>query len=162
MAEIDTIIEDDRWAETGLEELAIRAGRAVLDHLGLDAEIVVMGCDDARIAALNADFRGKPRPTNVLSWPSVEHAPRIAGAVPVPPDTDELGDIAIAFETCAAEARAQGKPFADHVTHLIVHAALHLAGYDHDDEADAETMEETERVILASLGISDPYQEVTT
>lgn len=118
-----------------------------------------MGCSDARIAALNADFRGKPRATNVLSWPAVEHRPHAPGARPELPETEDLGDIAIAFETCETEAQAQGKPFDDHVMHLLVHAVLHLLGYDHENDADAETMEAAERSILSTLNISDPYQE---
>jgi probable rRNA maturation factor len=157
---VDIVIEDERWLDADLQGMAERAAEATTRHLGIDAvEIVVMGCDDARIAALNDHFRGKDKPTNVLSWPSVEHAPRAPGARPEPPDADELGDIAISFDTCKAEAEAQGKPFADHVTHLLVHAILHLAGYDHEVEADAETMEDAERSILAGLGIPDPYRE---
>lgn len=155
----DCVIEDDRWEALGLETLAERAVAASLTWHGIGGEVVVMGCDDARIAALNADFRGKPRPTNVLSWPSVEHSARDPGARPVPPDTDELGDIAISYDTCLAEAEAQGKPVTDHVTHLLVHATLHLLGYDHLNDADAETMETTERSILAHLNIPDPYDE---
>jgi probable rRNA maturation factor len=122
-----------------------------------------MGCDDARIAALNADFRGKPQPTNVLSWPSEDRAPDLPGSAPLPPvagtadDPESLGDIALAWETCAAEAGAQGKPMADHVTHLVVHGVLHLLGYDHIDDADAGVMEALEVRILATLGVSDPY-----
>lgn len=157
---VDIVIEDERWLDVDLQGMAERAAAAATRHMGIDeVEIVVMGCDDARIAALNDHFRGKAKPTNVLSWPSVEPAPRQPGEVPVPPETDELGDIAISFDTCKAEAEAQGKPFADHVTHLLVHAILHLAGYDHEAEADAETMEDAERSILASLGIPDPYRE---
>lgn len=155
----DCVIEDERWETAGLEALAGRAVDAALGWHRIGGEVVVLGCDDARIAALNADFRGKPRATNVLSWPSVEHLPRAPGARPDLPDSDELGDIAIAYETCAAEASAQGKPFADHVTHLLVHATLHLLGYDHQDDADAVTMEAAERAILAGLRIPDPYQE---
>ncbi|RNF35849.1 rRNA maturation RNase YbeY [Paracoccus methylarcula] len=155
----DSVIEDDRWQEAGLESLAERAVIAALEWHGTSGEVVVLGCDDARIAALNADFRGKPRATNVLSWPSVEHAPRDPGARPLLPEIDELGDIAIAFDTCEAEAAAQGKPFADHVTHLLVHAVLHLLGYDHENDLDAETMEAAERSILQDLQIPDPYQE---
>lgn len=118
-----------------------------------------MGCADARIASLNADFRGKPRSTNVLSWPAVEHLPRQPGAVPELPDEAELGDIAIAFETCVAEAQAQGKPFDHHVLHLLVHATLHLLGYDHENDPDAERMEATERAILQTLDVPDPYEE---
>ncbi|MFV0408239.1 MAG: rRNA maturation RNase YbeY [Paracoccus sp. (in: a-proteobacteria)] len=159
MAEIDAVIEDERWDAVGLEALAERAGQATLDWLGMDADICVMGCNDARIAELNADFRGKPQPTNVLSWPAIEHVERAPGAHPPRPETDELGDIAIAYETCQREAKTQGKRFDAHVTHLLVHAMLHLAGYDHMNDADAETMEAAERSILAPLGIDDPYQE---
>ncbi|MFD1795888.1 rRNA maturation RNase YbeY [Paracoccus aurantiacus] len=159
MAEIDTVIEDHRWAAAGLDMLAERAGRATLSWLGMDADIVVMGCDDARIADLNRDFRDKPQPTNVLSWPTVEHVDHAPGAHPPRPDIDELGDIAIAFETCEREAKAQDKRFDAHVTHLLVHAILHLAGYDHLNDADAETMEAAEREILLPLGINDPYLE---
>ncbi|WP_411958032.1 rRNA maturation RNase YbeY [Paracoccus homiensis] len=155
----DCVIEDDRWDSAGLEALSERAVHAALTWHGLGGEVVVMGCDDARIAALNADFRGKPRATNVLSWPSVEHALREPGARPDLPDTEELGDIAIAYETCLAEAEAQGKSLDDHVTHLLIHAVLHLLGYDHENDPDAETMEATERSILSTLNISDPYQE---
>ncbi|PAU97984.1 rRNA maturation RNase YbeY [Paracoccus salipaludis] len=159
-APVDIVIEDERWLDVDLQGMAERAAAAATRHMGIDAvEIVVMGCDDDRIAALNDHFRGKAKPTNVLSWPSVEPAPRAPGEVPAPPEAEELGDIAISFDTCKAEAEAQGKPFADHVTHLLVHAILHLAGYDHEADADAETMEDAERSILASLGIPDPYRE---
>ncbi len=163
---VDIVIEDARWEAFGLQPLAERACAAALAGLGLAAEgfsIVVMGCDDARIAALNADFRGKPKPTNVLSWPSEERAAEVYGDAPELPgagdadDPEELGDIAIAYETCAREAEEQGKPMADHVTHLLVHGLLHCLGYDHEDEADAALMEAIEVRILASLGLSDPY-----
>ncbi|AUH32208.1 rRNA maturation RNase YbeY [Paracoccus tegillarcae] len=160
---VETVIEDDRWESAGLPALAQRATRATLNWLQADpVEIVVMGCDDERIAALNADFRGKPRPTNVLSWPAIEHRAHAPGARPELPGGDEWGDIAISYDTCAAEAQAQGKPLADHATHLLVHAILHLAGYDHENDPDAETMEAAERSILAGLDISDPYTETVT
>ena len=159
----ETLIEDARWSKAALPDLAERAARATLVHLGLDPgafEISVLGCDDARIAALNADFRGKAQPTNVLSWPSEERGAEAPGAVPVAPDADndpELGDIAIAFETCAAEAAAAGKPLVDHATHLMVHAVLHLLGYDHIRDEDATLMQATEVAILGKLGLADPY-----
>lgn len=159
-AGVDVVIEAEEWEAAGLEALAARACGAVLQWLGRPgAEVVVLGCDDARIAALNADFRGKPRATNVLSWPAQEAAPRAPGARPLTPEAEELGDIAIAWETCRDEAAAQGKALADHATHLLVHAVLHLAGYDHENDADAELMEGAERAILAGLGIADPYAE---
>lgn len=148
---LDVICEDTRWA--GLEGLAVRAVPAVLAHLSLETnahEVAVLGCDDARIAHLNADFRGKAQATNVLSWPAV------ALAAGDPPEA-ELGDIAIAYETCAREAEAQGKRFEDHVTHLLIHATLHLLGYDHENDAEAAQMERLEVEILGKLGIADPY-----
>ena len=162
MAEIDTVIEDERWKNAGLEALAERAGHATLNWLGMDADFVVMGCDDARIAALNGDFRDKAQPTNVLSWPAVEHIPHAPGTHPALPEIDELGDIAIAYETCLRESQSQDKRFDAHVTHLLVHAILHLAGYDHLNDADALVMEDAERQILAPLGIEDPYLEKET
>ncbi len=166
MTLVETVIEDARWEALGLATLAEGAGRAVLTGLELPVRgfsISLMGCDDARIALLNADFRGKPTPTNVLSWPSAERGAEFAGEAPQPPrpgpadDPESLGDIAIAFETCAREAGDQGTPMVAHVTHLIVHGVLHLLGYDHIEEEDAAVMEGLEVRILASLGVSDPY-----
>lgn len=163
---VDIVIEDDRWAAFGLEPLAERACAAALDGVGLGAagfSVVLMGCDDSRIAELNADFRGKSQPTNVLSWPAEERSAEVAGGVPELPDAGdeadpcELGDIAIAWETCAREAVEQGKPMEEHVIHLVVHGLLHCLGYDHVEEADAALMEGLEVRILASMGLSDPY-----
>lgn len=152
------VVEDDRWNTLDLESLADRAVRATLAHRGLSGgEVVILACDDARIAALNADFRGKPRPTNVLSWPAEELGAETDGAEPLAPESEEFGDIAIAWETCEAEARAADMPTADHVTHLIVHAVLHLLGHDHERDGDAALMEGREVEILAQLGLPDPY-----
>jgi probable rRNA maturation factor len=163
---VETVIEDKRWEAIGLAALAERGATAALKGVGLATagfSVSVMGCDDARIAALNADFRGKPIPTNVLSWPSEERASEAAGEPPDLPepgsadDPESLGDIAIAWETCVREAGEQGKSVTDHVTHLLVHAVLHLLGYDHVEDDDAVLMEALEVRILASLGVSDPY-----
>lgn len=163
MAEIfcDVMIEDDRWSAIALEPLAQRAVAAALAHLP-DApwEVSLLACDDARIAALNADFRGKAAATNVLSWPSAERAAPVPGDAPAPPDPRsdaELGDLAISFDTCAREAAAAGLALSDHVTHLLVHGTLHLLGYDHETDADGDLMEAFETRILATLGIADPY-----
>ncbi len=162
----DCVIEDVRWDALDLPALADRTVRATLAASGLPVkgfQIVVMACDDARIATLNEDFRGKPAPTNVLSWPAEDLAPGTPGATPSPPDPGPpddpatLGDIAIAWDTCAREAAEQGKAMADHVTHLLVHATLHLLGYDHIRDADAAVMEALEVRILDKLGIPDPY-----
>ena len=159
----DTIIEDTRWKGADMPALAERAARAVLIHLGLDPaafEISILACDDTRIATLNADFRDRPQPTNVLSWPSAERGAQGPGEVPGLPVTardSELGDIAIAYETCVREAGAARVGLADHATHLIVHAVLHLLGYDHIRDKDATLMELTEVAILGKLGVADPY-----
>ena len=160
---VDIVLEDDRWEDAGLPAMAERAARAVGEWMELgEFQVVVMGCDDKRIAELNAEFRGKAKPTNVLSWPVIEFGPRQPGERPELPEIEELGDIAISYDTCQREATAQGKPFADHTTHLLVHAILHLAGYDHIDDLDAKTMEDGERAILSRLGIPDPYLEHET
>ncbi|MEP1537181.1 rRNA maturation RNase YbeY [Pseudophaeobacter sp.] len=150
---LDVVIEDGRWNDVGLTGLASVAISATLDHLDLQAndhEVVVLACDDARISALNSEFREKPTPTNVLSWPSVDLEPGVQ------PD-EELGDIAIAYDTCKQESEAQNKQLIAHVTHLLVHATLHLLGYDHINAADADQMEKIEVEILGKLGIADPY-----
>jgi len=162
---VDTVIEDARWATIGLEALAGPAVLAAFGELGLAPagfSLCVMGCDDARIAGLNAEFRGKQVPTNVLSWPAWDLSAEVEGGVPGAPEpgreeAESLGDIALAYETCAREAAEAGKTVADHVTHLVVHGLLHLLGYDHDRDGDAARMEALEVRILARLGISDPY-----
>src|SRR5690606_36273150 len=161
------LIEDSRWSAFGLEPLAESAVRAVLADQCLAPQgfaVSLLGCDDRRIASLNADFRGKPQPTNVLSWPSAERGAAEDGGRPDRPRPGpaempaELGDLAIAWETCVREAEDQGKALAAHVAHLIVHAALHLLGYDHVRARDATLMEETEIRILAGLGHANPYE----
>jgi len=167
LPETDILIEDPRWAAMGLGELAPRAFAEALAGLGHDPArfaVSLLACDDARIRALNADFRGKDAPTNVLSWPAEERAsaePGLPPALPEPaPDGPplELGDIAIAFDTCAREAAAAGISMQDHAAHLLIHALLHLLGYDHQCDADATLMEGIEARTLARMGISDPYE----
>ena len=164
--DVDILIEDSAWEAVGLENLATRAIMATLAYLKIDAqlsELSVLGCNDARIAALNADFRDKPTATNVLSWPSQDLAPQHDGQTPQTPKPDPdgtvpLGDIAIAYETCAREAEGQRKSLTDHVTHLIIHGTLHLLGYDHIRDLDATLMEAIETEILGKMGIDDPYR----
>jgi probable rRNA maturation factor len=162
---LDLNIEDARWEVLGLEALAEKAAGAVLLYLGIDedeVELSVLGCSDARIAELNAEFRGKPVPTNVLSWPAEERGAEIEGDMPELPEADvfgaiELGDIAIAYETCAREAGAAGKTLEAHATHLLVHGILHLLGFDHERDRDATLMEGLETEILGKMSIEDPY-----
>lgn len=160
---VDCMVEDKRWGD--IVPLAELATDAVLEGLGLEPsifEISLLACNDARIAVLNEDFRGKPRPTNVLSWPSDERAAAIDGEMPAPPrpgPDNELGDIAIAYDTCAREAAEAGKSMRDHTIHLLVHGTLHLLGFDHERDHDATLMEGLETEILGKLGLSDPYRE---
>ena len=161
---VDVIIEDDRWGALELEALAERAVATALAHLGLvpDAwDVAVLGGDDARISLLNEDFRGKAAATNVLSWPSAERGAVREGARPEAPVGDpELGDLALAYETCLREAQTAGIAPEAHVTHLIVHGTLHLLGYDHVRDRDGDLMEATEIAILKRLGVADPYSGV--
>ncbi|MEM7499031.1 MAG: rRNA maturation RNase YbeY [Pseudomonadota bacterium] len=162
---VDLVVETEAWvaALPDLAALGEIAAAAALSAAGLapgDHEIALLACDDARITALNTDFRGKPQPTNVLSWPTHPLAPPAPGRRPPPPPAPgPLGDVAIALETCIAEAEAAGLPLKDHVVHLILHGCLHLLGFDHRTDADAALMEEVERRQLARLGIADPYRE---
>jgi len=158
--------EDPRWGD--LDPLARAAVEATLQHLGHDPslfEVSLLACDDARIRALNAGHRDKDKPTNVLSWPAWDLSPQTPGGAPEAPETgtpedpEALGDIALAYETCQREAAEQGKPFTDHVTHLIVHSTLHLLGYDHESDADAALMEKTEVAVLALMGVGNPYAD---
>ena len=167
MDDLNIVEEDARWSTLDLAALCQQAVTTTLKHLDVDpsaAEVSILACDNARISALNADYRGKPTPTNVLSWPAQERGAPVDGGNPLPvePDFDdvlELGDIAIAYDTCSTEAHAMGKPMADHVTHLLVHGVLHLLGYDHGRDADAVLMERIEVEVLGKMGLDDPYKD---
>jgi len=151
---VEAVIEDARWEALGIAALADRAARAALETTGIAAEgceISLLAGDDTRIRALNAAFRGRDTATNVLSWPAGE-----AGAAPGSPRF--LGDLALAYETCVAEAAAAGIAPADHLAHLVVHGVLHLLGMDHATDAEAEAMEALETKILARLGVANPYE----
>ena len=145
---IDVEIEDVAWtsALADAEALTRKSAEAVLvlERLA-DRNLVVLLTGDVAVQALNAEFRKQDKPTNVLSFPA-------------PPNPEQhLGDVALAYETCAREAAEQGKPLAHHLQHLVAHGVLHLLGYDHMSDAEASEMEGLERVILAGLGVSDPY-----
>jgi probable rRNA maturation factor len=146
--DIEIIVEADTW-DTDAEATVRRALSEAANEFDLrSSAVAVLLTDDAAIRRLNAQWRNIDKATNVLSFPGVS----LPGADPKP-----LGDIAIAYETTAREARQEGKPFAHHLAHLAVHGFLHLMGYDHESEAQAETMEQLERVILARIGVPDPY-----
>ena len=148
---IDVVVESERWsAEPDAADIVRRAIAQAAAQTGThDCELAVMLADDATIRSLNAQWRNLDKPTNVLSFPAPG---ALRGDAPA-----HLGDVAIAYETTAREAQDEGKPLAHHLAHLAVHGFLHLIGYDHESDADAEEMEGLERAILARLGVPDPY-----
>lgn len=158
---LELSVEHAAWTEALPDVAALVAGMAEAALADADCdlgdgpvEISVVLADDATVQGLNRDWRGKDKPTNVLSFAALDDdgAPRVPGAPLL------LGDIVLAFETCRAEAAAQHKPLSDHLSHLVVHGVLHLLGYDHeDDETEAEEMERLEAAVLARFGIADPY-----
>jgi probable rRNA maturation factor len=154
--DLDVMVEAGDWSRLeGAEALAQRAAEAavaVAEETDEDFEVSVMLADDAQMQELNRTWRGKDKPTNVLSFP----APDQPGAE----GPRHLGDIALAYETLVRESEEESKALADHFAHLIVHGILHLLGYDHEDEAEAETMEALEVKALATLGIADPYRDM--
>ncbi|KIL97948.1 Metal-dependent hydrolase YbeY involved in rRNA and/or ribosome maturation and assembly [Paramagnetospirillum magnetotacticum MS-1] len=153
-------IQYPAWTDV-LPDAEARCGRLAATALGaVDlpegvVELSIVLADDATVQGLNRDWRGKDQPTNVLSFASLddEDAPLVPGAPLL------LGDVILAYETCAAEAKDQGKTLADHFGHLVVHGVLHLLGYDHMDDEEAAEMESLETTLLAALGIADPYGE---
>jgi probable rRNA maturation factor len=153
---VEADVSEEWDSRTDWEALADRAVRAAIGHSGSpalaarDCEVSVKFTSDDEVQALNAAWRGKDKPTNVLSFPMAE-ADEIESA-------PMLGDIVLAHGVCAAEATDKNVPIESHAAHLVVHGTLHLLGYDHEtSDADAELMEETERKALAAIGIADPY-----
>jgi probable rRNA maturation factor len=155
--ELDIIIEGGEWPRLsdpeGLTRRAVQAAFAVASDAPPEpVEISLLLADDAHVRELNRAWRGKDKPTNVLSFPAPEH--------PGQPGPRHLGDIALAYETLVREAEDESKTVSDHFTHLVVHGVLHLLGYDHEFEAQAEIMEALEIKALAELGISNPYRDM--
>jgi probable rRNA maturation factor len=152
--EIDILVEAGDWpAEEALETLTRRAMAATFAAMGIGqaaTELSLVFTDDAHIRSLNAAWRNKDKATNVLSFPAFP-AKRTNALPPM------LGDIILSSETITGEAALEGKPFEHHLTHLIVHGLLHLLGYDHETETEAEEMEAAERRVLSRLAIPDPY-----
>lgn len=143
---IEVEIEDEAWTAALPDAVAVVERAATVALGAVEGDVVVLLTDDAAIHDLNLRFRDRDRPTNVLSFPAAESA------------APHLGDLVLALGVCAAEAAAQGKSLADHLTHLTVHGVLHLLGRDHVDAVEAEAMEAEERTLLASLGVADPYR----
>ncbi len=146
--QIEVLLEEREWRRAAPDIAAQirRAAGLTLGRAGRAAvPLTVLLTNDERLRALNRTHRGKGKPTNVLSFPTV-------------PGSDYLGDIAIAFGVARQEAEAAGKPLAGHAVHLAVHGVLHLLGYDHANAREAEAMEALETEILAEIGIPDPYR----
>ncbi|MDX2143784.1 MAG: rRNA maturation RNase YbeY [Rhodospirillaceae bacterium] len=158
LARIEIAVMSKAWRDNarGHGALVRRVARTTLAMAGrgtADCEISVALMSDRQIRRLNHLHRGQDKGTNVLSFPAFPagRVPRAAGVL--------LGDIAVAYETLAREAKAEHKTFRAHFTHLVAHGVLHLLGYDHDTERDALKMERLERKILRRLGVADPYAE---
>jgi probable rRNA maturation factor len=148
------------WAELARSAATAAIAESAFPQLGQGArtvELSVRLTSDDEVHALNAEWRGKDKPTNVLSFPMAEEEE--LGAVAEPGPELMLGDIILARGVCAAEAADKGVPLESHAAHLMVHGILHLLGYDHLDEAGAADMEAREVRALARLGIADPYAE---
>lgn len=155
----EVLVVADCWqTEPDAEAVIHRAINTAAEFTEADvgeAELAVMLTDDAGIRTLNSNWRGIDKPTNVLSFPALQpEGARHDDDIP-----RMLGDIAIAYETTRREADAEDKPFDHHLSHLAVHGFLHLVGYDHENDDEAEIMERLERDILAQLGIPDPYAQ---
>ncbi|WP_215906448.1 rRNA maturation RNase YbeY [Phenylobacterium glaciei] len=144
---IEIEIEDEAWARDlpDAQALVAAAANAALAAAQREGAVVVLLTDDAAVQDLNSRFRGKDMATNVLSFPAAENP------------EDHLGDVALAHGVCVREAAAQGKSLAHHLQHLVAHGVLHLVGYDHETDDEAEDMEGLERVVMAGLGAPDPY-----
>ncbi|MFA7440312.1 MAG: rRNA maturation RNase YbeY [Sphingomonadaceae bacterium] len=145
------------WASTAVRAAIAGAGHdRWLETPGPIVEISIRLTDDAEVQELNRDYRGKDRPTNILSFPMLDRAGISALATAESGDV-LLGDMAVAFETLMREAAEKNIPAQNHFTHLIVHGTLHLLGHDHMEDGEAEAMEALETAILNELGIADPY-----
>lgn len=145
---IEVEVEAEDWTDA-IDDVEAVVEQAAVAALGSQVGgVVILLTDDETVRDLNDRFRGKDKPTNVLSFPAAE----MPGVDPQP-----LGDIVLAYGVCAAEAGEQSKTLRSHLTHLVVHGVLHLLGRDHEEDAEAGAMEGEERTILASLGVSDPY-----
>jgi len=143
MSGITLLVEDPKWrSHRGLLARLTKAADAARRSARLKGGFTILLTGDSKLRALNRDFRGKDKPTNVLSFPGAD---------------SYAGDIAIAYGVTRKEAKAAAKTFADHAAHLVVHGVLHLAGYDHERPKDAKVMEPLEVKILKRLGIADPY-----
>jgi len=160
---LDVNIEEPSWSDTfpNVESFCHRIIEHTLTHVGFlkrvsEAEVSVLLTNDDAIAHLNASYRQKDKATNVLSFPVEELTP---GEYDDLPDEMMLGDIVLALETVQREAADEGKSLSAHLSHLLVHGTLHLLGYDHIDDIEAEEMESLEAEVLEGLGVKNPYED---
>jgi probable rRNA maturation factor len=153
----DSSTDWDTLAERSVRAAVVASNLPRLVDSPIGIEVSVRFTDDEEVRALNAEWRGKDKPTNVLSFPMLE--PELLGALARGGEGEALlGDIVLAAGVCAREAAEKAVSMGDHAAHLVVHGTLHLLGYDHEDgDEEAEAMEKVERDALASLGIADPY-----
>lgn len=156
---LERVDDDGDWTTFGpVDDLIETVGRLLADEPCLadflPATAAVALSSNAAVQRLNAAYRGKDAPTNVLSFPAPSSAPGVTAEGP-----RELGDVVLALETLISEAEASGIPREHHFQHLLIHGVLHLMGFDHESEAEAERMEALETMLLARLGIADPYAE---
>ena len=168
--ELDVIVDVPAWLDAlpTAEAICRRSAAAAFHAAGAavpeaeaeaEAEASVVLSNDACIKTLNAAWRGKDEATNVLAFPAAD-VPQARAAGPLQPPLI-IGDVIIALETAAAEARVEGKDLGDHLSHLVVHGMLHLLGYNHQTGDEADEMESLEVAVLASVGVADPYAAVS-
>jgi probable rRNA maturation factor len=163
--QIDVAIQDPAWEEMpGIQSLVLTTVRTALQYATKPAEITdknleisILLANDDLIHILNREYRGKDNPTNILTFAAMD-----SGEEPMGPNTVSLGDVILSYQTIDREAREQGRFLQDHVTHLVVHGTLHLLGYDHIDDNEANNMESLEIRILEKLGVQNPYTQKIT
>ena len=165
---INILINDLRWSKTKLQDTCERSfglAMSVSDEMNFNPEVSILACNDKEICELNEKFRGQNSPTNILSWPEYELKSEIPGQPPrkmkaVVEEASRLtfiGNLAISFDRCSTESKESEITFDDHMTHILLHGCLHLLGFDHQNDLDANLMEGMEINLLSSIGIKNPY-----
>ena len=161
--------KDDRWKKLPLKKMAVTSLNLIVADVlqkNNDFEISILATNDPEVINLNNNFRGYNSPTNILSWPERRYERKKPGLFPQPVSKSHiysdglnfLGNLAISFDRCSIEAAEGNLAFEDHLYHLLIHGCLHLVGFDHENELDAELMEDIEKKLLSKLGIENPYR----
>ena len=165
----NVVFKDNRWKKLPLKKLAMDSLNLIADDVlqkNNDFEISILATNDSEVTYLNNNFRGYNRPTNILSWPERRYERKKPGLFPQLVSTSSfysdgsnfLGNLAVSFDRCSIEAQEENLAFEDHLYHLLIHGCLHLVGFDHENELDAELMEDIEKKLLSKLGIENPYR----